>query len=304
VISGKGGTGKTSIVGSFASLASDAVVADCDVDAPDLHLLLSPVVRSREDFSGGKIAKIDPDLCTECGECRDLCRFDAILEEEPTLSRGKKTFRVDPVACEGCGVCEHFCGPKAIEMVSVVNGEWFVSDTRFGPMVHAKLGVAQENSGKLVCLVRNQAKKVAEERGLDLVLIDGSPGIGCPVIASIAGADLVLVVTEPTLSGLHDLGRIVELTEHFGIETVVCINKYDLNRDLANKIEREVNRRGLYVAGRIRYDRIVTRAQIERKTVTEHSSTGAAADIKDLWVTVSHNLECAPAGQIAKLSVF
>jgi MinD superfamily P-loop ATPase len=171
-------------------------------------------------------------------------------------------------------------------------------------MVHAKLGVAQENSGKLVCLVRNQAKKVAEERGLDLVLIDGSPGIGCPVIASIAGADLVLVVTEPTLSGLHDLGRIVDLTEHFGIETVVCINKYDLNRDLANKIEREVNRRGLYVAGKIRYDRIVTRAQIEKKTVTEHSSTGAAADIKDLWVTVSRSLECAPAGQIAKLSVF
>jgi len=291
VISGKGGTGKTSIVASFAALAQRAVVADCDVDAADLHLVLNPRIEKRGTFSGGSRARIKPGHCTACDICEELCRFDAIYYDGPGNGRVPKTFRVDPIACEGCGVCAHFCPEHAIDFAPVVNGQWFVSETRCGSMVHAKLGVAEENSGKLVSLVRVEAKRVAERRNLDLVIIDGSPGIGCPVIASITGADLVLVVTEPTLSGLHDLGRVADLTEHFGIKTLVCVNKWDLNKGVTLEIETQAKRRGLKVAGRIRYDRAVTDAQIKMRSVVECHNSGAAADIRQLWAGMSLALQ-------------
>jgi len=286
IISGKGGTGKTSIVASFAALAQSAVLADCDVDAADLHLVLEPTVVKREKFSGGSRARVMPERCTACGKCEEVCRFDAIYFDGPGNEKVNKTYRVDPIACEGCGVCAWFCTDKAIEFGPVVNGEWFISDTRCGPMVHAKLGVAEENSGKLVSIVRRQAKKIAEDREADVVLIDGAPGIGCPVIASITGADLVLVVTEPTLSGLHDLQRVADLTRHFGIETLVCINKWDLNEEIASQIQTHARRRGLTVAGKVRYDRAVTEAQIQKKSLVEYQQNGAATETRELWAEV------------------
>jgi len=287
VISGKGGTGKTSIVASFAALAEKVVLADCDVDAADLHLVLEPRTIKRENFSGGSRARVMSGHCTACGKCEEVCRFDAIDHNGPGNGKVDKTYRVDPIACEGCGVCAYFCPDNAIEFAPVVNGKWFVSETRCGPMVHARLGVAEENSGKLVTYVRTQAENIARERNLDLILIDGSPGIGCPVIASIAGADLAVVVTEPTLSGLHDLQRVSDLTRHFGVETLVCINKSDLNDDLASEIETQTRQRGLRMAGRVRYDRAVTEAQIKKQSVVEYAKNGAATDIRQLWAEVS-----------------
>jgi MinD superfamily P-loop ATPase len=298
IISGKGGTGKTSIVASFAALARKVVLADCDVDAADLHLVLAPTIRRRERFSGGSRARIMPGHCTACGKCQELCRFDAIFFDGPGNGRVDRTFRVDPIACEGCGVCAHFCTYGAIEFAPAVNGEWFVSQTRFGPMVHARLGIAEENSGKLVSLVRAEAKKAAEERHLELVLIDGSPGIGCPVIASVAGVDFALIVTEPTLSGLHDLRRVAELTAHFGIATCLCVNKWDLNEAVAAQIEAEAAARGFPAVGRVRYDRAVTDAQVRGRTVVEHAENGAAADIRELWRAVAAMLN--RQGQPAK----
>ncbi len=295
VISGKGGTGKTSIVASFAALAEKAVLADCDVDAADLHLVLEPTVVKREKFSGGSRARIKSGHCTACGKCEEICRFNAIYFDGQGNGKVDKTYRIDPIACEGCGVCAWFCAEDAIEFAPVVNGEWFISDTRCGPMVHAKLGVAEENSGKLVSLVRTEAKKIADERKLDLVIIDGAPGIGCPVIASITGADLVLVVTEPTLSGLHDLQRVADLTKHFGIETLVCINKCDLNEDIASQIETQAGQRGLKSAGKVRYDRAVTEAQIRKISVVEYSRNGIADDIRNLWANVRASLNVSGA---------
>ena len=300
IISGKGGTGKTSIVASFATLAGKSVLADADVDAADLYLVLEPRTVHREQFSGGSRARIMSGHCTACGKCEEICRFDAIAYDGPGNGRVSKTYRIDPIACEGCGVCAHFCAENAIEFAPVINGQLFVSETRHGPMVHAKLGVAEENSGKLVSLVRTRAKAIAQERKLDLVLIDGSPGIGCPVISSITGADHVLVVTEPTLSGLHDLRRVTDLTTHFGIKTQICVNKWDLNEDLASEIEAQAHQRGVRVAGKVRYDQAVTRAQIKKKSVVEHTHSGAAADIRQLWAKVSIGIAETPSGVTAR----
>ena len=297
VISGKGGTGKTSIVASFAALAEKAVLADCDVDAADLHLVLEPKVIRRENFSGGKRARIKPGHCTACGKCEELCRFDAISFDGPGNGKVDRTFRIDPIACEGCGVCAWFCAEKVIAFGPVVNGEWFVSDTRCGPMVHAKLGIAQENSGKLVNTVRTEARRLAEQRGLEMAIIDGSPGIGCPVIASITGASLVLIVTEPTLSGKHDMQRVVDLTRHFDIPAMVCVNKWDLNPQIADEIESLAGQHGIRIAGRMRYDRAVTQAQIHRKSVVEYQADGCAADIREVWTKVSELLLAPPASE-------
>jgi MinD superfamily P-loop ATPase len=295
VVSGKGGTGKTSLVASFAALAEKVVLADCDVDASDLHLVLSPTIIQREKFSGGSRARVRPGHCIACDICEEVCRFDAIHYDGPGNGIVDRTFRVNPVACEGCGVCAWFCPEDAIEFAPVVNGEWFVSDTRCGMMVHARLGVAEENSGKLVSLVRKQASEIAQEHNLELVLIDGSPGVGCPVIASMTGVDLVLVVTEPTLSGLHDLGRVADLTRHFGIETLVCINKWDLNEGISEQIEKQAHQRGVALVGKVRYDRAVTEAQIQKKALVEYQSNPTAEDIRQLWVEVLKRLH---AGQI------
>jgi len=288
VISGKGGTGKTSIVASFAALARTAVMADCDVDAADLHLVLEPKVRHSADFSGGKQAFIVTEKCIGCGKCRDVCNFDAILFTGPANDVIDKTYTVDPIACEGCGVCVHFCPNDAIEFRDVVNGQWFISDTRFGTMVHARLGIAEENSGKLVSLLRKKAKEIAVDRNNDLIIVDGSPGIGCPVIASITGADLVLIVTEPTLSGKHDLDRIADLAAGFNIPTLVAINKCDLNPDVAQQIETDVHKRNMKVVGKIRYDDAFTKAQIMKCSVVEYTGGAVSEDIKALWRNITY----------------
>jgi len=295
IISGKGGTGKTSLTASFAALAgSNAVLADCDVDAADLHLVCEPKIRERYDFSGGSRASIRPADCIGCRKCEQACRFRAIALAGPGNDLVQKTCLIDPISCEGCGVCLLVCPVKAIDFGPVINGEWYVSRTRFGPMVHARLGIAQENSGKLVTLVRSKAREIAQKEDKPLVLIDGSPGIGCPVIASVTGASAALVVTEPTLSGLHDLERVAELTRHFGVPTFVCLNKWDINPDLAARIEAQARTMGLSVAGKVRYDPAATRAQIRKRAVVEYSPAGISEDIRIIWTNLSSVLSFIP----------
>ena len=291
VISGKGGTGKTSIVASFAALANSAVLADCDVDAADLYLVLEPDVKQTHDFSGGKLASVITEKCIGCGKCQDMCRFDAIHFNGQGNDMVDKTFTIDAVSCEGCKVCVEFCPVDAIEFNDSINGQWFISETRFGPMVHARLGIAQENSGKLVSLIRKEAKKIATEQNKELIIADGSPGIGCPVIASITGADLVLVVTEPTIAGRHDLDRVVELTEHFRIPTAVCINKYDINPEIAKFIEKRASEKGLKLAGKIAYNTEVTRAQIAGRSIVEYSNNGLKEQVVSLWEAILYMLD-------------
>jgi len=290
VISGKGGTGKTSIVAAFAALAKNAVLADCDVDAADLHLVLEPKVKQTNDFSGGKQASIIAEKCIGCGKCRDMCRFDAINFNGEGNDVVDRTFTVDPVSCEGCKVCVEFCPADAIEFNDSINGQWVVSDTRFWPMVHAKLGIAEENSGKLVTVIRKEAKKIAQEQKKDLLIVDGSPGIGCPVIASITAADLVLVVTEPTLSGKHDLDRVSKLTASFGIKTMVCVNKADVNPQITDQISEDAEKQGLKVIGKIAYDEAFTKAQIIKASVVEYTGGAITEQIKALWRQVTYAL--------------
>jgi MinD superfamily P-loop ATPase len=261
VISGKGGTGKTSLTAAFASLAENMVLCDADVDAADLHLLMDPEIKERQDFQGGGTAVINPEKCTECGLCLDLCRFDAI----------KENFVVDQLECEGCGVCVDLCPEGAIDFPINTCGEWFISETRFGPMVHARLGIAEENSGKLVSLVRQEAKKLAGKNKLDLIITDGPPGIGCPVIASVGGASVVLIVAEPTVSGLHDMERVAELAAHFKVPGMICVNKYDLNPDQTEAIENLAKKKGISVLGRIPFDPVFTKSMIKGKTIFEYN---------------------------------
>jgi len=289
VISGKGGTGKTSITASFAALARDAVVADCDVDAADLHLLLSPEIRERREFKCGVEAVIRAADCTSCGKCEKFCRFDAI--RKTVEGEEKALFVVDALSCEGCGVCARFCPAGAIDLVERSGGEWFISECRFGPMIHAQLGIGGENSGKLVSIVRDAARELAVKSGRRLVIVDGPPGIGCPVIASVAGADVVLAATEPTLSGEHDVERALSLARRFGAILMVCVNKWDLNPELTGRIEHAARAAGAEVVGRIGYDRTVTEAQIAGKCVVEHSDGPAARDIRTLWENVLRRLD-------------
>jgi len=290
VISGKGGTGKTSVVASFASLAEKGVVVDCDVDAADLHLVLQPQIVRREDFTAGSKARIKPGHCTACGKCEELCRFDAVYFDGPGNGKVPKTFRVDTIACEGCGVCFDFCAEKAIDFEPAVCGQWFVSQTRCGPMVHARLGVAAENSGKLVTQLRRTAQEVAAQQKRELILCDGSPGIGCPVIASLTGASLALFVVEPTASGQHDFMRVAQLTMQLGVPGILAVNKADLNEEVTRKLEELARQRGISVVGRIPYDRAVTQAQIARKTVVEASDGPAAQAIRSLWAKTQERL--------------
>ncbi len=279
VLSGKGGTGKTSVAASLAVLADRPVVADCDVDAADLHLVLRPSVVRRHEFRSGNEAAIRRGDCTGCGACLARCRFGAILGG---AAAGAGGFSVDPIACEGCGACVDGCPEGAIDFPERLCGEWMISETRCGPMVHARLGVAAENSGKLVSTVRREARRIAEERGRSLLIVDGPPGIGCPVIASLTGASLALVVTEPTVSGEHDLERVLALARHFSVPAAVAVNKWDLNEEMTARIEGAAREAGVRIAGRIRYDPAVTRAQIEERAVVE---TGAPSgeDIRRIW---------------------
>ncbi|MFH1487710.1 MAG: 4Fe-4S binding protein [Pseudomonadota bacterium] len=281
IISGKGGTGKTSILAAFASLAKSKVLCDADVDAADLHLIMDPQIMERHDFESGHRATINQDKCTRCGLCRDLCRWNAISED----------FVVDPIACEGCGVCHYFCPEEAIDFPLNTCGEWFISDTRFGPMVHARLGIAEENSGKLVTLVRKEGKKLAEDKGMDLILTDGAPGVGCPVIASIGGADAVLVVTEPTVSGEHDMERVIRLADFFHTPALVCVNKADLNMEKAGDIEKFALNRKLAFLGHIPFDPFFTRAMVQGQTIFEYDGNSEAANaVRGIWRVLSRSL--------------
>lgn len=276
VISGKGGTGKTSITASFAALAKNAVLVDCDVDAADLHLLLAPVIKTRHEFKCGHEAVINAEKCIACGICEEVCRFDAVRTNEGKM-------KIDPFSCEGCGVCVQFCKANAIDFPERMCGEWYESETKYGPMIHAKLAPAAENSGKLVAQVRRAARETAEKTGREMLLVDGPPGIGCPVIASITGASAVLAITEPTVSGEHDLERLLKLTGHFRIPVMVCINKWDLNPEMTTRIESKAIALGCGIAGRIPYDKIFTKAMISGRTVTDYKDTAAAVKIKEIW---------------------
>ena len=281
IISGKGGTGKTSITAAFAVLAGGhAVLCDCDVDAADLHLVLEPVIRERHEFKSGHEAVIRQEDCMACGVCVELCRFGAA--KITGKREGNLTYGIDPISCEGCGVCVQFCPVDAIDFPERHCGQWFVSDTRCGPMVHARLGIAAENSGKLVSTVRQEARRIAEKENYDMIITDGPPGIGCPVIASLTGATQVLVVTEPTVAGEHDLERVLSLTRHFEIPTSICVNKWDINTEMTQRIEEKAQQSGADVAGRIRCDNAVTLAQIQKKAVVEIDAP-SAGDIKQVW---------------------
>jgi MinD superfamily P-loop ATPase len=274
VISGKGGTGKTSLVAAFASLAQNQVLCDADVDAADLHLIMSPEIQERHEFQSGHTAVINPGKCTHCGLCRDLCRWQAIGED----------FVVDAIDCEGCGVCCYFCPEEAIDFPINTCGQWFLSKTRFGPMAHAMLGIAEENSGKLVTLIRQEGKKLAEASRADLLLTDGPPGIGCPVIASVGGATAVLIVTEPTISGRHDMERVAALADFFKIPAMVCVNKFDLNPEAGRAIEMYALKNNIAVLDRIPFDPAFTLAMVQGRTVLEFDTVSAgAAAVRTVW---------------------
>jgi len=281
IISGKGGTGKTVITGAFAALAKNKVMADCDVDAADLHLLLEPAIKERHQFRSGKTAEIDKKLCKKCGKCIVVCRFDAISEN----------FTVDSISCEGCAFCSFICPEGAIRMKENISGEWFISDTRFGAMVHAKLGIAEENSGKLVSLVRKQAKELAEKENCDWVIVDGAPGIGCPVIASFSGIDCAVVITEPTLSGLHDADRVIAVASHFKIQTRLVINKYDLNLDMTKQIEKYCQKHNIGLIGKISFDKSVVKAMVNGKTVIEYQDGKVKNEIINIWEKLEKELK-------------
>lgn len=279
VISGKGGTGKTSLTAAFAHLAEGKIICDLDVDAPDMHLLLAPKVVRKEDFHSGHEAVIDEGRCSGCGTCLDMCRFDAVVAE------GDR-YRIDPARCEGCKVCVAFCPEKAIDFPSRHCGAWYVSDTRFGPMVHAQLFPGQENSGRLVSELKKEARRLAEAGGHDLILCDGSPGIGCPVISSLSQATLAVIVTEPTPSGVHDLERVAALCDHFRIRAAVIVNKFDINAEHTARIEALCQDRGYTLVGRLPHDNEVTRAMVRRQAVTEGGDTDFGLHVRQAWTTI------------------
>ncbi len=282
VISGKGGTGKTVLTSSLAALARGAVLADCDVDAANLHLVLHPVVKEVQDFWSGQKAAIDYEQCINCGRCLSLCRFGAVKTLKNQDGSLKKLV-IDPVACEGCRVCYYTCPVDAIRMEDRLSGQLFISETKYGPMVHAKLGIAEENSGKLVALVKQKAQEIAEAEGKTWLIIDGPPGIGCSVIASLAGVDLALIVAEPTLSGIHDMERVMDLAVHFGVLAKVFINKCDINWDNTRTIEEICQKRGIEVIGRLPFSEEVVRSLVAGVPVVKFSQGEIAEEITTLW---------------------
>lgn len=288
IISGKGGTGKTSVTASFAALAGKSVLADCDVDAADLHLLLKPEIRVKHEFVSGWEAVIDPEKCRGCGTCRAVCRFGAVA-----IRNGKAV--IDPFSCEGCGVCVELCPEKAIRFPERHCGEWYESETRCGTMIHARLAPAAENSGKLVTQVRKAARDAAEKEKCDLLLVDGPPGIGCPVIASLTGADAVFIVAEPTVSGEHDMERVIRLAGHFGVPVLFCVNKWDLNPGKTEAMEARARSFGASVMGRIPYDMIFNQAMVRGELVVQFPENRAAKSIFKIWENV-----CRTIGKDAK----
>ena len=281
VLSGKGGTGKTSVTAALAVLTQKTVLTDCDVDAPDLHMLLKPEVLETQEFKASRVAVIDEDTCVKCGKCEEYCRFGAIEKQT-----------VDPVLCEGCGVCVYICPVAAIELEKRVSGYAFISKTKYGPMSHALLNPGEENSGKLVSLVRKNAKKVAEDENCELIINDGPPGIGCPVIASVGGVDMGLIVVEPTLSGIHDMERALGLMSHFKIPVLVCVNKYDINEENTSRIVEFCESKGIEVVGKIPFDQIVTEAMVAGKPIVEYSPECRVSQaIKEMWQRTLEHIE-------------
>jgi MinD superfamily P-loop ATPase len=286
ILSGKGGTGKTTVAAALADLASQelpVVLADADVDAANLELVLDPTKQEVQDFTGGKVAAIDPAKCTACGTCHQVCRFEAIIP-------GDEVYQVDPLACEGCAACYYQCPEEAIRMDEERDGQWFRSDTRFGPLFHAHLFAGRENSGKLVTLVKQQARLLGLDTGAALVLVDGPPGIGCPVISASAGVDLALHVVEPTVSGVHDLERIMATTDHFGVPSLVAINKADLNPTRAEEIAAFCVEQGVEVVGQIPYDDVVTEAMVQGQPVTAYSDGPVTEALSNMWHRISERL--------------
>lgn len=284
IISGKGGTGKTSLAAAFAHLAENKIICDLDVDAPDLHILLDPKIEHEEDFHSGFEARINSELCTGCGTCMEMCRFGAVTETNGV-------FAIDPLRCEGCKVCVAFCPENAVDFTPRHCGKWMTSKTRFGSMVHAQLFPGEENSGRLVMLLKNKAREIAEAEGRDLILCDGAPGIGCPVISSLSGTDLAVIVTEPTPSGRHDLGRVAELCEHFKVRIALIINKYDLNKKETGLIEAYAAEKGYPVVAKLPHDPAITIAMVHRKTVTEVHDTGFNTLLRKAWDNICFCLE-------------
>ncbi len=272
IISGKGGTGKTTLTSNFAVLAKNNVIADCDVDAADLYLVIKPSITKSTEFHSGKTAVIDTDLCDKCNLCERICRFGAITD-----------FSIDPLACEGCGFCYRICPQKAISMKENLVGQWYISATEYGTLVHAKLKPGEENSGKLVAKVRNEAVSIANQENAGLIIIDGPPGTGCPVISSITGVDAVLIVTEPTVSGIHDLKRIADLSTHFGIKTFICINKWDINPQKTQQIEQFCKETNNPCIGKISFDPIIIDALVKGKPVVDLFQNQIASEITTAW---------------------
>jgi MinD superfamily P-loop ATPase len=294
ILSGKGGTGKTSVTAAFAHLAAQSlgadkiVLADADVDAANLELVLAPKVLATTDFWGGQVAVIDQDVCISCGECVPVCRFDAI-------SDATGEYIVDPIACDGCVSCVYQCPVDAIKMEEQRAGVWMHSQSRFGPLFHANLLPAQENSGKLVTLVKQHARLLAMDEGRELVLVDGPPGIGCPVISATSGADLALIVAEPTVAGVHDMERVLQTTRHFNVPAMVCINKADLYPQGADEIEHFCQHEGIPMAGRIPFDPAVSKAIVQGEPVTlYHPDAAASQAIEAIWRAVIAHLEQTP----------
>jgi MinD superfamily P-loop ATPase len=284
VISGKGGTGKTILTASFASIAKNKIIVDCDVDAANLYLLLNPVIRKKEVFMGGNEAEIDQEKCTKCGRCVEICRFEAIN----VASDGKnKSYTIDPLSCEGCGACFYGCPAEAISLEEQKNGDWFISDTSYGPFVFAKLDIAAENSGRLVSKIKEEASKLSRGWKYDYTILDGPPGIGCPVIASLAGVDLAVLVTEPTLSGMSDVERVMKVAEHFGVETKVVINKYDINIENSKTIEDICANKGIQIAGKIPFSENVPKSIVKRIPYVEFADDLVSDKIREVWANIS-----------------
>ncbi len=276
VISGKGGTGKTVVTASLAALVNKKVMVDCDVDAADLHLLLHPIIKERHEFKSGKRAVINKNACQGCGRCLAVCRYDAITSN----------YRIEEFSCEGCALCSRVCPCNAIRMEENTSGEWFLSDTQYGPFIHAKLGIAEENSGKLVAKIRQVAKELAEQQQLDYVIIDGPPGIGCPVIASLSGVDCAVVVTEPTLSGLHDAERVMDVAQHFKTPVKLIVNKYDLNLSMTDQIESMCQKRTVPLIGKLGFDKKVVEAMVEGKSIVEYANGTLSQELRNIWKKV------------------
>ena len=288
IASGKGGTGKTSLVGSFAALAKSAVLIDCDVDAANLNLIINHKVLEKHDFSSSSKASINKSKCTACGICKDKCRFDAI-SCKPIPS--PVPYYINPLLCEGCGLCKQVCAENAIVFNQVKSGEWFESESDYGPFLHARLGIAQANSGKLVSLLRKQARDMAEKSNIDLILIDGPPGIGCPAIASITGASYLVIITEPSLSAIHDMKRLAELAGQFKIGMGLCVNKYDINIELTEQIERYAESAGIQHHGRIPFDMKFNKAQLEGKPYTLVASKSGSGVIAGIWRSIGNRIK-------------